>query len=744
MPAPAALASLPKPLLFGLYGGLAGLAGALLLGQPVFWLLKPPPPAPPPPPPPQVAVTASPEVPVYQGGKNRLTVQVARERFDGPVTVRLADPPAGVSMAPVAVPAGKGEAEAEVAVGPAVPVGAVDLSLVAEATADGAAVTARAAARVRVDKVPPPVVDVVFALDVSGSMDWAIAGAQSGIQGFAAELDREGMDFRVAVLAFRNRTAGEEPELLRFGGDPFTRDLPAFRAQVGRLRAFGGGGEGESSLDAVVQAAELGFRKDSTRVLLLVTDEPPEVPDVRIRDVDEAVRAIRDSKIDQLHIVVRPQHRRIFERLQEPAPGRYFNLQQVNTGAAFASLLPDLSKQIVAAVAARPTARPEVAAAPPSPVVAVKAVQSDEAFAAGSDGQLVAAIAGWTAMIAAAVCLVLVGGQYHYLRSALPPAGPAVVAAAGGLLAGVVGGAAGQGLYLLAPGVAVLDVAFRVIGWALLGGLAGAGLAAFIPNLKAVHGLAGGAVGGAAGAVGYMLAAGLVGDFFGRLVGGLLLGFFIGLMVAIVEAAVRRAWLEVWHGPREKVLVNLGPEPVKVGGDSRACAVWARGAAPVALRYWVQGGRVVRGDGAMGAGAAVGDGDEQTVGSVRVVVRTGAGGRAVSPPPPPPPPPVEVRRPVAVPVDDAPPPPVTAKPPAVTVKPPPVKPPVPPGVKPPTPPAVKPPAPPAPPVSVKPPAPPKPAAPPAAADPNLCPHCKKSAHPGRPGTRYCMLTDQTY
>jgi hypothetical protein len=70
-----------------------------------------------------------------------------------------------------------------------------------------------------------------------------------------------------------------------------------------------------------------------------------------------------------------------------------------------------------------------------------------------------------------------------------------------------------------------------------------------------------------------------------------LLGFAIGLMVALVELAFRKAWLEVRYGPREMVTVNLGPEPVKVGGDGRACAVFARGAPPIALRFWLREGK---------------------------------------------------------------------------------------------------------------------------------------------------------
>ena len=183
----------------------------------------------------------------------------------------------------------------------------------------------------------------------------------------------------------------------------------------------------------------------------------------------------------------------------------------------------------------------------------------------------------------------------------MPQGGTIAAGLAGGFFVGLLGGTCGYGLFLLSPGGWFFDVVFRIFGWSLLGGLAGVGLSLFIPNLKLVYGLAGGAIGGAVGAIGFMAVNGVVGavvggsagDAIGRLAGGLILGFFIGLMVALVEAAFRSAWLEVRYGARETIAVNLGTEPVKIGGDNRACTVWARGAAPVALRYFIRGGQVV-------------------------------------------------------------------------------------------------------------------------------------------------------
>ena len=45
MPAPSFVTALPRPVLFGLYGMVGGLVGALLFGELVWWLFRPSPPA---------------------------------------------------------------------------------------------------------------------------------------------------------------------------------------------------------------------------------------------------------------------------------------------------------------------------------------------------------------------------------------------------------------------------------------------------------------------------------------------------------------------------------------------------------------------------------------------------------------------------------------------------------------------------------------------------------------------------
>ncbi len=623
---------------------------------------------------PQLVVTASPEVHVYVRARNTFPVKVARGGFDGPVTVTFADVPDGVRIPPVVIPAGKTDGTAFVVADRDAKPGAARVAVTARATAGATDVVAGTALSLRVGVPPaaqgPAVADVVFVLDVTGSMADFIDGVKDGIGDFADGLKKARIDARVALVAFRDGPNKEPSEVLTFAGEPFTTDIAAFKKAVGRLKADGGGDEPESSLDGLVEAAELKFRPRTARVLILITDAPPKLPDLRMKSVAACVTALTERKIDQVHLVTRKADLKTFyQTFADNFAGEPFDLERVTKGGEkFAKILPELGKAIEATIESAPAgaakvdeapaaklppaAAPPVASAPalpppatlppaaarpavtpaaqaPPPKIdppAVKGVQSSERYDAGSRGRLVLAAGAWTGALSALVCLALVAGQHHYLRGSLPSVGGALAGLGGGLVAGVVGGAAGQGLFLLADtDSAAVEAVFRVFGWALLGGLAGAGLSPFIPNLKVASGLLGGALGGAAGAGAFLGVSHLTGDRLGRLAGGLILGFCIGLMVAVVEAAFRRAWLEVRFGDREVITVNLGAEPVKVGGDGKLCTVWARGAAPVALRFWVRDGRVMCADAATRAEVAVGDGAARTAGAVTVVVRTGSG-----------------------------------------------------------------------------------------------------------------------
>jgi len=236
-------------------------------------------------------------------------------------------------------------------------------------------------------------------------------------------------------------------------------------------------------------------------------------------------------------------------------------------------------------------------------------------------GYAVMRIGAWTALLAPGIALALIAGQNIYLRRRWLIRQEAIAGALGGLAAGLVGGGLGQLVFTSTAEASGPVVLFgRLIGWTILGSLMGTGLAFFVPNLKLLRGLAGGAIGGIVGAIGFLLIGLAVGDVIGRLLGAAIVGFCIGVMIALMEAVLREAWLEIQYGPRESRTVSLGSQPVTIGSNPEACMVLARGAAAVALRYTLQNGRVVCEDIPSDLTLDVSPGDHRTVGNVTVVV----------------------------------------------------------------------------------------------------------------------------
>ncbi|MCS6865102.1 MAG: vWA domain-containing protein [Gemmataceae bacterium] len=809
MPALVCLAALPKPLLFGLYGAVGGLLGALLLGE---WLMLALGPqqveAGPPPPEPRLAIAASPELQLYQGGTNKLVIEILRDEFNSAVTVRAEKLPSGITAREVIIPPQQIEAELEFQASHTAEVKPATIALVATAKPNRQTISASTTTHLTVLPSPLPQADIVFVLDVSHSMDGQILGLQDGITQFASDLARAKVDARFGCVAFRDLFHPEPDPLrypqmktLRFAGDAFTADAVAFRNEVRKLEAFGGGDIPETSYEAVCEAANLkGWRKGASRVLVLITDAPPKRESVPPRGLtaEEVIAVLRRNEIDLLHLVVHDRNLRFYQTLHDGVigvdkdglreRGKHFEfLETANDRDAFTRvLLPEMTRSIVAAAEAkRPQAKPQLGQRPVEKPQLVKAVQSSREYSRRDAWQLLLAVGVWTGAIAAMIGLWLVGGQHYYLRGTLPDSGRVVIALLGGMAFGLIGGAAGQGLVILANVESTaLVMFFRLIGWVILGALAGVGLSPFVPNLKPTYGLIGGVLGGFVGGLGYLVIERVGGDVVGRLAGGLMLGLCIGAMVAVVEAVFRQAWLEVHYGPREVVTVNLGPEPVKIGSDARLCTVWARGAANIALRYFIRNGQVICTDVPTQQESIVHDGDTRIAGNVTIVVHMGtrdrleafpavespARGQRIAPPvkPKPTPAPAPASRPAApaaaaskpalaladdeevLPLPGSPvssPQPVSVSVPTPPPRQPPtLKPPPLPGPGSPSGSSAPPRATPAsPPPSAAMPTPP--VARPSAATPkapgDACPGCGR-VNPGRPGNRYCMVCDRTY
>ncbi len=138
------------------------------------------------------------------------------------------------------------------------------------------------------------VADIVFVVDVSGSMAPCIDALRTNIEAFVDSLSKGEAnnappvrDWRGKIVGYRDIEAAQSEGLPWIVDNPFVRDGAALKAQLASLRAEGGGDEPESLLDALfkiasMEAAPKGsqsedpgkwrYRSDAARVVIVFTD----------------------------------------------------------------------------------------------------------------------------------------------------------------------------------------------------------------------------------------------------------------------------------------------------------------------------------------------------------------------------------------------------------------------------------------------------------------------------------------
>lgn len=208
--------------------------------------------------------------------------------------------------------------------------------------------------------------DVMFVLDVTGTMKFAIDGIEKGLETVIGKLEKRGIDADVGLTVFRDRKRGnngkpsandlalkitDDPHTFTFkNGKQFTDKKKEFRELVQKLEAEGGGDIPENSLEAMKHAAEAKTRKGVSRVMILITDAPPHDPGKNPEKRTETTRdALLAHHYHHVYLVCKPADRALYEKVWHKG-GKGKNVDGVsyeisNTEAAFRGILDKIGDQ---------------------------------------------------------------------------------------------------------------------------------------------------------------------------------------------------------------------------------------------------------------------------------------------------------------------------------------------------------------------------------------------------------------
>ena len=140
--------------------------------------------------------------------------------------------------------------------------------------------------------IPPEVsggsriVDIIFVLDISGSMGGEIAAVQSNMIAFVNALESQAIDYRVGFVTFRD-------DVNVLNSYNLYSDLGEITSIVNGFSVSGGGDVPENQLEAMVQGSQMNFRPGAFRVEIMLTDAVA-------HEADGVTPLTVDDTIDQL------------------------------------------------------------------------------------------------------------------------------------------------------------------------------------------------------------------------------------------------------------------------------------------------------------------------------------------------------------------------------------------------------------------------------------------------------------
>ncbi len=127
------------------------------------------------------------------------------------------------------------------------------------------------------DRSPVSKLDLLLTLDATGSMNDEMTYLQAELTAILSRMARDNsdLDIRAGLIVYRDTR--DDYVLRDFG---LTRDLAAFKANLGDQSAQGGGDMPEAMDQALSKGLEFEWRPDAVKINLLVADAPPHDRDI--------------------------------------------------------------------------------------------------------------------------------------------------------------------------------------------------------------------------------------------------------------------------------------------------------------------------------------------------------------------------------------------------------------------------------------------------------------------------------
>lgn len=191
---------------------------------------------------------------------------------------------------------------------------------------------------ISVEKIPVAekiAVDFIFVVDKTGSMQPNIDAVKNNIVNFSQKLVKRGIDYRIGLITF----ADDVEKVYQ----P-TNNVYDFLSWISTVKAYGGGDEKENALEALVAASKLNYRKEASKVIVLITDAPfhqrGESGDgTTNQDINSIITLMQKNQMRVFAIA--PEKLTQYQQISKSTRGSWFDLDY-----PFSTVLDNFSNQL--------------------------------------------------------------------------------------------------------------------------------------------------------------------------------------------------------------------------------------------------------------------------------------------------------------------------------------------------------------------------------------------------------------
>ena len=197
--------------------------------------------------------------------------------------------------------------------------------------------------------------DIVFVLDISGSMRDELNNVKNNLVSFANSVDAAGVSARYSIITFSDYTeypetnAAEQTQIIYNGANKWYTDAASAANSINSIVLAIGGDEPECDIDGLMMANyDLDYRQDARRFYILLTDASyKENNHYGVSSYDEALNILKANAVCVSVITTSLLANSTYYSLYTETGGTYLDIDSSNFGTGLTDyLLPIIFQRV--------------------------------------------------------------------------------------------------------------------------------------------------------------------------------------------------------------------------------------------------------------------------------------------------------------------------------------------------------------------------------------------------------------